>query len=87
MTTQTSQSTYTIDPVHSTAEFSVKHMMISTVKGSFRDLDGLISIDEEDPRRSRVEATIKTASVDTGLRCVTTTCVPPISSTSSTSPP
>ena len=68
MTTRAATRTvYAIDPAHSTAEFSVKHMMISTVKGRFRDLEGKVYIDEEAPERSSVEATIRVASVDTGV--------------------
>ena len=67
MTTQTTTSTYSIDAVHSSAEFSVKHMMISSVKGVFREVAGAITIDEAAPERSHVEATINTASVDTGV--------------------
>jgi polyisoprenoid-binding protein YceI len=60
-------TTYAIDAIHSSAEFSLKHMMIATVRGRFRSLEGTIHIDEQDPARSRVEATIETASVDTGV--------------------
>lgn len=60
-------TTFTIDPVHSSAEFSVKHMMVATVRGRFRDLEGTISFDEADPARSSVEATIQAASIDTGV--------------------
>jgi polyisoprenoid-binding protein YceI len=67
MTTGTKIATYAIDSSHSSAEFSVKHMMISTVKGTFREIEGTIKIDEEAPERSSVEAAISTASVDTGV--------------------
>ena len=67
MTAQTKTRTHALDPIHSTAEFSVKHLMVSTVKGRFRDLEGDLYIDEAEPTRSWVEATIKTASVDTGV--------------------
>ncbi|HEX5940117.1 MAG TPA: YceI family protein [Dehalococcoidia bacterium] len=60
-------STWTIDPTHTIAEFSVKHMMVSTVKGRFRQLSGTIQLDEDDPTRSSVEVEIDTASVDTAL--------------------
>lgn len=59
-------STWSIDPSHSTAEFAVKHMMVSTVRGRFRDFDGTLVIDEKDPSRSTISAAIKVASVDTG---------------------
>jgi polyisoprenoid-binding protein YceI len=58
--------TWTIDPTHSTAEFAVKHMMVSTVKGRFKNLSGSVQLDEADPTRSVVEAAIEVASVDTG---------------------
>src|SRR5215216_283671 len=67
MTTQTAISTWSIDGAHSIAEFAVKHMMISTVKGRFRDLSGTIEIDEARPENSSVEAAIQTASIDTGV--------------------
>jgi polyisoprenoid-binding protein YceI len=66
VTTQAAVSTWTIDGAHSVAEFAVKHMMVSTVKGRFHDLRGSLEIDEANPTNSRVEAEIETASVDTG---------------------
>jgi len=59
-------TTWNIDPTHSAAEFKVKHMMISNVKGSFSGVSGVISIDESDLAKSRVEATIPVATVSTG---------------------
>jgi polyisoprenoid-binding protein YceI len=69
MTTAAEQavSTWSIDPAHSSAEFSVKHMMVTTVKGRFAIAEGLVEINEAEPTRSRVEATIDVASVDTGV--------------------
>jgi len=58
-------TTWAIDPVHSSVEFAVKHMMVSTVRGRFRDFEGVIHIDEEDPTRSWVTASIDAASIDT----------------------
>ncbi len=58
-------STWKIDPVHSEVGFSVKHMMVSNVKGRFRTLDGALHIDEQEPTRSWVEAKIEAASIDT----------------------
>jgi len=67
MTTSTrAVSTWSIDPVHSIAEFSVKHLMVATVKGHFREMEGTIHLDEEQPENSSGQATIQTASVDTG---------------------
>ena len=59
-------STWNIDGAHSIVEFAVKHMMVSTVKGRFKDVKGTVHIDESDPARSRVEAAVDVASVDTG---------------------
>ncbi len=56
---------YEIDPVHSSSNFSVKHMMVSTVKGRFTDIQGTISYDPQDVTKSSVKAVIKTASVNT----------------------
>jgi len=64
-TAQTALSTWTIDPVHSIAEFAVKHMMVSTVKGRFRSMEGTIHIDEANPTASWVTASIDVASIDT----------------------
>jgi polyisoprenoid-binding protein YceI len=58
-------TTWSIDPVHSIAEFKVKHMMISSVKGHFSKINGSLTIDESDHANSRVEASIETASIET----------------------
>ena len=58
-------STWNIDPVHSTAEFKVKHMMISNVRGHFSRLSGVMTLDESDVTKSKVEASIEAASIDT----------------------
>jgi polyisoprenoid-binding protein YceI len=60
-------STWTIDAVHSSAEFAVKHMMVSTVKGRFSGVEGTLRIDEARPEASTIEAAIDVASVDTGV--------------------
>jgi polyisoprenoid-binding protein YceI len=56
---------YKIDPVHSSATFKVKHMLVSTVVGRFTDVEGTIMYDDKDPSKSKVEAVIKTASINT----------------------
>ena len=58
-------TTWNIDPVHSTAEFKVKHMMISNVKGQFSTISGVISLDEYDVTKSQVEASIEVGSINT----------------------
>jgi polyisoprenoid-binding protein YceI len=62
---QTSVSTWAIDPAHSVAEFKVKHMMISNVKGQFSGISGTLERHEGDVTKSKVEVTIDAASVDT----------------------
>ncbi|MBI4311489.1 MAG: YceI family protein [Chloroflexi bacterium] len=56
---------WTVDPAHSAVEFSVKHMMFTTVKGSFSTYKADLSFDEQEPERSSVEAWVDLASVDT----------------------
>lgn len=58
---------WNIDAAHSSADFTVKHMMISTVRGSFSDVAGVISFDPENPGAASVEATINVTSIDTGM--------------------
>ena len=55
---------WTIDPVHSDISFTARHMMVSKVRGHFREFAGEI-VTAEDPRDSQVTATIDVASVDT----------------------
>jgi polyisoprenoid-binding protein YceI len=64
-TPQTSTTTWNIDPVHSVAEFKVKHMMISNVKGQFPKVTGTLTFDESDLTRSHVEASIEAVSIET----------------------
>ena len=58
-------STWKIDPSHSAAEFKVRHMMISFVKGKFSGLSGVLKLDENDYTHSVVEVSIPAASVST----------------------
>jgi len=64
-TPQTATTTWNIDPVHSVAEFKVKHMMISNVKGQFTSVQGLLALDETDLANSHVEASVEAASINT----------------------
>lgn len=57
---------FVIDPVHSSIEFSVRHMMVTNVRGRFREFSGTILYDEKDITKSSVRVTIKTVSIDTG---------------------
>jgi polyisoprenoid-binding protein YceI len=54
-----------IDPAHSQIQFSVRHMMISNVRGRFESFTGAIEFEEKDPTRSLVEVQIETASINT----------------------
>lgn len=68
MTTRTdtdTTTTWNIDPAHSQAAFTVKHMMITKVRGRFATLEGAIHVDEEELSDSRVEVTIDPSSIDT----------------------
>lgn len=67
-TTQQPQSVITqwrVDPAHTNVEFAVKHMMISTVRGRFAEVDGTVRLDTSNLVASRVEVSIKAASIDT----------------------
>jgi polyisoprenoid-binding protein YceI len=55
-----------IDTLHSSAQFSVRHMMISTVRGQFGGVKGTMTYDPKNPAGSSVEATIDCATVNTG---------------------
>ena len=54
-----------IDPNHTAAQFSVRHMGISTVRGAFTKVSGSVDYDPSNPAKTSIEATIETASVDT----------------------
>jgi len=64
-TATTAHSTWSIDPAHSVAEFKVRHMMISYVRGEFSGLTGILKLDEADYTRSTVEASIPVEGVRT----------------------
>lgn len=59
------QSTYDIDTAHSAAQFSVRHLMISNVKGEFTRLTGVIVYNPTNPAASKVEATIDATTINT----------------------
>lgn len=56
---------WNIDPAHSNIEFAVRHMMVSTVKGSFSNPEGYIEFDPAAPQNARVEASVKAETVNT----------------------
>ncbi len=57
--------TWKVDPAHSQVGFSVKHLVISTVRGEFTKYQGAVALDDHDMTKSTVEATIDVSSVDT----------------------
>jgi polyisoprenoid-binding protein YceI len=65
VTPQAGISTWNIDATHSAAEFKVRHLMISNVKGHFNKVSGVLTLNEADPTTSSVVATIEVDSIDT----------------------
>jgi polyisoprenoid-binding protein YceI len=61
----TRQTQWQLDPAHSAAHFSVRHLMISNVRGEFTKLTGNAQIDPADPAKSAVEITIEAGSLNT----------------------
>jgi polyisoprenoid-binding protein YceI len=66
LSTPASTITWKIDPAHSSAEFKVKHMMISHVKGSFSGLSGTLTENPAEPTLSSVEASLDVSTISTG---------------------
>jgi len=58
-------TTWEIDSAHSSAEFSVRHLMVSNVKGHFGKVNGTVNVDDKDITKSTVEATIDAKTIDT----------------------
>jgi polyisoprenoid-binding protein YceI len=58
-------SNWQIDPAHSSAQFSVRHMAISTVRGAFSKVTGSLVFDDKDISKSTIDVTIDANSVDT----------------------
>jgi polyisoprenoid-binding protein YceI len=58
-------SSWQIDPNHSSAQFAVRHLGLSTVRGAFTKVNGTIQFDDKDITKSSVDVTIDAASVDT----------------------
>ena len=57
--------TYVIDPIHSTAGFKVRHLMVSNVRGEFSGVAGTVVFDAEDSANSKVEAAIDATTIQT----------------------
>lgn len=58
---------WNLDPTHSSAEFSAKHMMVTTVRGKFDTLSGTLEFDPANPTASSVNVEIDAASISTGV--------------------
>lgn len=58
-------TTWNIDPSHSTAQFSIRHLMISNVKGEFTKVTGQIVYDQKNPERVAAEASIDVSTINT----------------------
>jgi polyisoprenoid-binding protein YceI len=58
-------SDWVFDPAHTSAQFAVKHMMVSTVRGAFSKVTGSVHLDDSDVTKSSIEATIPVDTVDT----------------------
>jgi polyisoprenoid-binding protein YceI len=61
----TAQDAWQLDPPHSSAQFSVRHLGVSTVRGAFTKVSGTVQYDAANPAKSSIQATIDAASVDT----------------------
>jgi len=59
------KATYQIDPAHSSAQFSVRHMMITNVRGGFSSVKGTIEYDSENPSATTIKAEIDASSIKT----------------------
>src|SRR4029453_18356654 len=59
--------TWQLDPAHSSSEFAVKHMMMTTVRGRFKDAQATLTGDRDHPEQAGVNVTIAVASIHTGV--------------------
>ena len=59
------QSTWNVDPAHTHSSFTIRHLVISNVRGEFGKTTGTVKLDEKDVTKSSVEATIETTTIDT----------------------
>ncbi|MGW2180843.1 YceI family protein [Streptomyces sp. NPDC001732] len=58
---------YTIDPAHSSIGFTVRHAMVTNVRGTFGDHEGTLKLDGSDPGNSTASIDVRIASIDTGI--------------------
>lgn len=67
LTAPTGTSSWALDAAHARAEFAVRHLMISTVKGHFSDVQGHLHLPADDVSEARLDVEIDAASIDTGV--------------------
>ena len=72
------ESVWEIDPAHSSVQFSVRHMMVSNVRGAFTKVAGTVRGEEEDAAHATVEATIDTASIVDFVRSLSSAWTVPV---------
>jgi len=65
MTTKASTTVWTVDPAHAELGFSVRHLMISNVRGRFGKVEGTVAVDNADLNQSKIDVTIDVNSIDT----------------------
>jgi polyisoprenoid-binding protein YceI len=65
VSTQAAATTWALDPAHTSVEFAIRHLMITTVRGRFSDIKGVVTSDDDDPARGSVDVTIGIGSIDT----------------------
>jgi polyisoprenoid-binding protein YceI len=58
---------YKIDGSHSKAQFSVKHLMVSNVRGEFGKMTGTVDFDDKNPGATKIEATLDATTINTGV--------------------
>ena len=67
-TSHAQSTTWQLDPAHSNAQFSVRHLGISNVQGEFTKVSGTVNLDDQDVSKSTVNASIDVASLDTRVQ-------------------
>lgn len=65
MTATMTETTWNLDPSHSSVAFSARHLMFTSVKGRFADVEGTVVVDGDSPSHATVRATIQATSIDT----------------------
>ncbi len=65
--TTTQTSTYTIDKAHTIVGFTVRHLMISKVHGSFSDFSGTVELDPSQPEQATINITVDLSTINTGV--------------------